>query len=121
MKLVNRSSFTLLAKQPFADWVASLEGKISSEEGYEKLSLVELREAGSVYLIDEVAQESDFITLLTQSWQLMFENELSAWDEFGDYWPLISRENFEQWFELQTNVMTFDLSADAIMTAAMSD
>jgi hypothetical protein len=121
MKLINRSSFTLLAKQPFADWVASLEGKISSEDGYEKLTLEQLREAGSVYLIDEVAQESDFNDLLKQSWQQMFENELNAWDEFGDYWPVISSDNFNTWFELQTNVMTFDLSADVIMTAAMSD
>ncbi|MFT5705963.1 MAG: hypothetical protein ACI9ES_000233 [Oceanospirillaceae bacterium] len=117
MKLLNRSSFMLLPKAPFAQWVANLEGKVSSEDGYEMLSLAQLREAGSVYLIDEVAQETDFDEMLAVNWQKMFENELSAWDEFGDYWPELSKASFEDWFELQTNVMTFDLSKQQIMTA----
>ena len=120
MKLINRSSFTLLATAPFSLWVASLEGKISIEDGYEKLSLEQLREAGSVYLIDEVAQESDFVEILNSNWQQMFENELSAWDEFGDYWPVMSHDLFGQWFEIQTNVMTFDLSQEAVMTAQLN-
>ncbi|EPJ49366.1 MAG: hypothetical protein OFPII_01530 [Osedax symbiont Rs1] len=119
MKLINRSSFTLLAKAPFAEWIASLEGKIAAEDGYQKLSLAELRESGSVYLIDEVAQESDFDLLLSDGWQKMFENELSAWDQFADYWPVINYPVFTQWFEVQTNVMTFDLSTDQIMTAIL--
>jgi hypothetical protein len=117
MKLLNRSSFTLLAKAPFAQWVASLEGKISVEQGYELLTLEQLREAGSVYLIDEVAQESDFYDFLAKHWQAMFENELSAWDEFGDYWPALSAQDFDDWFELQMNVMSFDLSKEPLMTA----
>ena len=119
MKLLNRSSFTLLAKLPFAQWVASLEGKISVDDGYELLSLAQLREAGSVYLIDDVAQETDFDDFMQSSWENMFKNELSAWDEFEDYWPQISESLFEQWFEVQANVMTFDLSADPIMTATV--
>lgn len=120
MKLINRSSFTLLAKAPFANWVASLEGKISADEGYELLSLEQLRESGSVYLVDEVVQEQDFDTLLGGSWQKMFENELSAWDEFGDYWPAVSVELFEQWFDCQANLMSFDLSLDPMMSANIS-
>ena len=117
MKLLNRSSFTLLAKTPFAQWIASLDGKISTEDGYELLSLEQLRESGSVYLIDEVAQESDFVEFLEQHWSAMFANELSAWDEFEDYWPKLDKVLFEQWFEVQTNVMTFDLSKEPILTA----
>ncbi len=121
MKLINRSSFTLLAKAPFAQWVASLEGKISAEEGYECLSLEQLRESGSVYLIDEVAQESDFTDFLAQHWSVMFANELSAWDEFEDYWPSLNKALFEQWFEVQMNVMSFDLSAAPILTANLAE
>ena len=120
MKLINRSSFTLLAKAPFANWVATLEGKISVDDGYELLSLAQLRESGSVYLIDEVAQEQDFDTLFTSSWQQMFENELSAWDEFGDYWPEINIELFRQWFDCQENLMSFDLCKDQMMSAKIS-
>jgi hypothetical protein len=121
MKLINRSSFNLLAKAPFAQWIASLEGKISQEQGYELLSLEQLREAGSVYLIDEVVQEEDFDQLLLEHWQKMFENELSAWDEYADYWPSLSFDLFTQWFELQANLMSFDLSQEPIMTAKMSE
>ena len=121
MKLINRSSFTLLAKAPFAQWVASLDGKISAEEGYECLSLEQLRESGSVYLIDEVAQESDFTDFLAQHWSAMFANELSAWDEFEDYWPPLNETMFEQWFEVQMNVMSFDLSKAPILTANLTE
>lgn len=121
MKLINRSSFTLLAKAPFAQWVASLDGKISADEGYECLSLEQLRESGSVYLIDEVAQESDFTDFLEQHWLAMFANELGAWDEFEDYWPELGKELFGQWFEVQTNVMSFDLSNEAILTANLAE
>ncbi|MGB1238526.1 MAG: hypothetical protein ACPG4U_09975 [Pseudomonadales bacterium] len=119
MKLLNRSSFTLLAKAPFAQWVASLEGKISAEEGYECLSLAQLREAGTVYLVTEVAQESDFEQQLDSHWQQMLNNELAAWDEFGDYWPQLSRSQFSEWFEVQCNLMTFDLSVEPMMTASL--
>lgn len=121
MKLLNRSSFTLLAKAEFANWVASLQGKISEEDGYEYLSLEQLRESGSVYLIDEVAQETDFSDFINVHWSVMFANELSAWDEYGDYWPEISRTTFEQWFEVQTNVMTFDLSTQPVLTANLQE
>lgn len=121
MKLLNRSSFTLLAKAPFAQWIASLEGKKSCEEGYELLSLAQLRESGSLYLIDEVVHEDDFERLIQDSWRKMFENELTAWDEFEDYWPALSYSRFTQWFDVQTNLMTFDVSLDPIMSATISD
>ena len=110
----------MLAKAPFAQWVASLEGKVSVEDGYELLTLEQLREAGSVYLIDEVVEEEDFEKLLHTSWQIMLENELSAWDEYADYWPPLSYELFTQWFDLQANLMSFDLSDAPIMSAKIS-
>lgn len=121
MKLLNRSSFTLLAKAPFARWIASLEGLLDEDSGYECLSLSQLRESGSVYLIEEVAQESDFEHWLAEHWLMMLKNELSAWDEFGDHWPALTLDVFSQWFEVQTNVMTFDLANEQIMMANMSE
>ena len=52
----------------------------------------------------------------------MFENELAAWDEFGDHWPEpLSRERFLEWFELKPQLMAIDLSAEPLMLAPLMD
>jgi len=116
MKLINRSGFAVLPRQPFADWTQSLP----QDEMHETLSLEEQRQEGTVYLIDEVESEDDFARALGQHWQKIFENELSAWDEFGDHWPAeLSSQLFDQWFELRPQVMTLDLSSQPLMTASL--
>lgn len=118
MKLLNRSAFSLLPKQAFVDWVNALPE--DEQEPRPVLSLAEHRQEGSVYLIDEVDDENAFNTALGQMWRTMFENELTAWDEFGDYWPEpLTQELFQQWFELQPQLMTFDLASSALMTAKL--
>ena len=44
-----------------------------------------------------------------------------SWDEFEDYWPPINETLFEQWFEVQMNVMSFDLSKAPILTANLTE
>jgi len=118
MKLLNRSAFAVLPCQPFVDWVNQLP---HDEEGInEVLTLDEHRQEGTVYLIDEVDSEQALEEALAQHWAAMFENELAAWDEFGDHWPESrSLEVFLQWFELKPQVLALDLSQQPLMTAAL--
>ena len=110
MKLLNRSGLSIRPRQPFADWISSHTADAPS--------LDELRREAMLYLINEVEQEQDFIDAIDQHWQTIFRNELEAWDEFGDHWPTeLTPELFEQWFDLDVQLMTFDLSGEPLMLA----
>ncbi len=118
MKLLNRSAFAVVPKQPFVDWANALA---SDEEGLnETLTLAEHQREGTVYLIDEVQSEEDFEHAIAQFWPKMFENELAAWDEMGDAWPEPrTQAMFADWFELKPQVMAIDLLSEPLMTAAL--
>ena len=112
MKLLNRSGLSIRPLQPFADWLHSFNADAPS--------LDELRAEAMLYLIDEVEAEEDFANAIDRHWRTIFENELEAWDEFGDNWPeLLTPEMFESWFELDVQVMSFDLSDAALMRAPL--
>lgn len=113
IKLLNRSAIVIRAKQPMADWVA----RVAPDE---ETDLATLRMEGTVYLIDEVEEESGFVQALGRSWRAIFENELAAWDEFGDDWPdKRDQMMFEQWFEADPQVLAFDLSAQSLLRAEL--
>ena len=120
MKLLNRSAFVVLPKQPFVDWTNGLD--LDEPEFQQHLTLEEQRQEGTVYLVDEVESEEDFKKHLTENWQQIFENELSAWDEMADCWPsTLSLEIFHKWFDLYPQVMALDLSRQPLMTADLNE
>lgn len=119
MKLLNRSSLTLLAKAPFAEWVATLP---VDEFGSSDISLGSLQKEGNVYLIGEVESEDDFRREIGQHWRSIFENELTAWDEMGDFWPSdLSLELFHQWFTVGHQLMVFDLTEETLLVAPLDN
>ncbi|UTW13604.1 hypothetical protein [Marinobacterium rhizophilum] len=121
MKLLNRAAFALLPRQPFADWVGSLPADVAQESDPDT-SLAALRAEGTLYLIDEVFSETDFDAAVQRHWRQMFENELSAWDEFADHWPAgLSIELFDGWFELQPQLMAIDLSSSPLLLAPLQE
>lgn len=120
MKLLNRSALAIHAKAPFADWVLQLPADEDASLG--PVSRESLLAEGNVYLIDEVEDEADLTAAIGQRWQTIFENELAAWDEFGDAWPSpLSAELFAEWFEVKPQLMTFDLADDTLLVAPLSD
>ncbi|WP_420598858.1 hypothetical protein [Neptuniibacter sp.] len=120
MKLLNRSAFVVLPRQPFADWTNKLN--VDADGLHQHLTLEEQRKEGTVYLIDEVANESDFNDALSTQWLKIFHNELSAWDELGDFWPHeLSYELFRQWFDVHHQIIALDLSEQPLMMAALDE
>ncbi len=80
------------------------------------------RAEGTLYLIDEVFSEADFDKAIARHWRQMFENELSAWDEFGDHWPgSLNQALFAAWFELKPQLMAIDLSTEPLLLAPLLD
>ncbi len=123
MKLLNRAAFALLPCQPFADWVGTLPADAQQEpDQHQDTSLAALRAEGTLYLIDEVFSEADFDAAVQRHWRQMFENELSAWDEFADHWPAeLSLALFEAWFELKPQLMAIDLSSSPLLLAPLQE
>lgn len=112
MKPLNRSGLSIRPRQPFVDWLHSFDAQAPT--------LDELRNEAMLYLIDEVEAEEDFVKAIDRHWRAIFKNELEAWDEFGDYWPQpLTPELFELWFELDIQLMSFDLSDAALMRASL--
>lgn len=112
MKLLNRSGLSIRPRQPFAQWLESFMP--------EAPSLDQLRIEAMLYLIDEVEHEEAFAQAIDQHWRTIFENELEAWDEFGDNWPTeLTPEMFENWFELDVQLLAHDLSRQPLLRASL--
>jgi len=111
MRLINRSGISIKPKAPFHEWLLA-----GSEEPVP--SLEELRCESNVYLFDEVDSEEEFVLAIEKHWREVFENELSAWDEFEDFWPKpLSLALFKAWFDVDLQLMSFDLSDQPLMRA----
>ncbi|MEH6813287.1 MAG: hypothetical protein V7677_12215 [Motiliproteus sp.] len=120
MKLINRSALVVRPKQPYVSWVNNLDSQVSGLE--QELTLEQHLREGRVYLIDEQPQLGELNDILKDHWQMMFENELGGWDEFADHWPTpLSQTQFESWFDVQPQLMVFDLSSDALLVADISE
>jgi hypothetical protein len=120
MKLLNRSAFVVLPREPFVSWTNSLD--VDADGLHQSLSIEEQRREGTVYLIDEVSNEADFTKALEAQWSHIFHNELSAWDELGDCWPHdINYETFQLWFDIYPQIMAIDLSTKPLMMANLEE
>lgn len=117
MKLINRSGFAILPRQPFVDWANQQHDELNQQ-----LSLEEHRAEGSVYLTEEFQSEEDLSEQLAQHYEKIFDNELAAWEEFGDHWPEErTLELFLEWFEVIPQVMAIDLLKKPLLMAPLED
>ena len=117
MKLINRSALVVLPRQPYADWVNGLDIATSGLEA--PLTLADHRREGRVYLVSEQETAAAVTLTLESLRERILDNELSAWDEFGDHWPPRSPDLFEAWFEVQPQLLCFDLSSEPLLVATL--
>ncbi|MCW8885534.1 MAG: hypothetical protein OQK12_09805 [Motiliproteus sp.] len=105
-------------RQPYVDWVNGLDAETTGLE--QSMSLEQHQSEGRVYLIEEQQQPQSADNLLESCWHQIWENELRGWDEFGDDWPTIEGlEQFLQWFDVEPQLLTFDLAKEPLMVADM--
>ncbi|MTI15160.1 hypothetical protein [Sansalvadorimonas verongulae] len=115
MKMLNRSALRLRARPAFLEWCAS----VAPDDAEELSALkVQLEQTGTVYLIDEVESEQDFINAVVNSAVNILTNELSTWCADTALWPQnLTLELLENWFTIDTELMCFDLSAQPLLVA----
>ena len=103
-EFVDRSAVVLLPKKPMLDWINQ-----HGEPGGE-LSLKQVRQDPTVYLVPSVEDSGDQQQVLLYLWRDLFERELLEWITEPKRWPK-SRdlETFNRWFEISWRSSVVDL------------
>ena len=101
---VNRSVLVVRPRQPYLDWVHSID------EGGKKFTLEDLRLDCTAYLIPEVLDDDHQAQIVAAIYEEVFEHELWAWMRDPDVWPpQRDLRTFRQWFELEFCSVTLDV------------
>jgi hypothetical protein len=116
MSEINRSLVILKPKQPFLDWARTLDDEDKN------LTLEQLAEDSTAYLIPELWQESDQRSLLESHYDVFFEEQLSGWWTDEAAWPKKRDLNmFLDWFEVEFHSLVFDLCDEPIRVIEIRD
>lgn len=109
MSEINRSLIILKPKGPFLDWTRTLE------EAGKDLTLEQLRDDSTAYLLPEFWDNSDRQEFLEFAYPVLFEEQLAEWwtDETG--WPKNrDLKMFLDWFEVEFHSLVIDLCGEPL-------
>lgn len=117
MKMLNRSAMTVKLTQDFVDWINDLDADS------EQLSLQEVNEEATVYLIPEIEDENQLNETVEEFYLNVLENELKSWEEDESRWPEpMDMTLFERFIQLDPAVMVFDLDyGNGLQSASVDD
>jgi hypothetical protein len=104
MIAINRTAFIVTPGQPFLDWLHRVDR--SSDE----LTLEDLQEDPTIYLLAECETEEDARAYLEKKCGEIFEEQLDGWYRAPSTWPKQrDMDAFERWFEWSSHSMVVDL------------
>ena len=105
MRTINRSAVVVVPKQPFLDWLHSVD--LTSGE----LTLADARRDTGIYLLPEYDLEPELEAYLEEVCEGIFEEQLNSWCRAEELWPEDRNFSiFRQWFECRFHSMLFDLA-----------
>jgi len=99
--MLNRAAVTVRPKQPFIDWVASVDDAgLTPDEDDE----------ATVYLVPAYTDEDEAWEVLEEVYESIFEAELYGWHDDEAAWPQERDfETFQAWFEIELHAIVEDL------------
>ncbi len=107
---LNRSLIILRHKQPFFDWLTSVDPDPS-------LTLANMEDDSDTFLIPGeqlIDSESSAQMWVEQRWAGLFDHMLTSWITDKDAWPKKrSLQMFRQWFAIEYHSMVWDLAVTA--------
>lgn len=114
--MLNRGMVILRCKKPFADWLNE------NDPMPRNLSLVEINEEGSVFLIpgydsqvEPVEIHEDAVRWVERRWQMFFEHILNDWLMDESLWPKKrTLKMFREWFSVEFNSMVWDMADEPL-------
>ncbi|HYJ85659.1 MAG TPA: hypothetical protein VEW46_06375 [Pyrinomonadaceae bacterium] len=105
---IDRCLLIVKPKQPFLDWSQSIDYQVD-------LTLADLREDSTAYLIPEYEMISEQAEILEWCYQFVFEAELKSWYTDPELWPKERNlEMFLEWFDVRFHSLVFDLLKEPI-------
>ena len=109
MSEINRSLILLKPKQPFLDWLRALDDDDNN------LTLKELSDDSTAYLVPEIWQDSDQPAILEWCYDILFEEQLESWWTDEALWPKArDLKMFLDWFEVEFHSLVLDLCNEPI-------
>ena len=107
LPIVNRAAVMLKPAQGYLEWARECP------EAIPDLTLKQLGEEGTVYLIPETNDKPD--KWLRRNFVAMFENELEAWYTDRDFWPKDrSFKSFKKFFKVRFCSIVLDLGKGSL-------
>ena len=104
--MLNRSAVAVRPKQPFLDWVNSVEPDSS-------VTLDELQK--TLYLVPDYEDPADAEKVLNKVCEEIFCRELKGWYTLESLWPQDrSLRVFKQWFDVEHFDQVDDVGSDPI-------
>jgi len=117
MKMLNRSAISVKLRQPFVDWINSV-----SDSGEEEVTLDEVNQESTSYLVPELEEEEDLENLIEDRYLDILENELFSWEEDDSLWPEdMDRALFDEFIRIEPAFMVFDLDDHDPLLAQVLD
>ncbi len=109
--MLNRSALIIRYKQPFVDWINSVETGL---ENARTLTINDLNEENNVYLI-EVEDQEELEEWLDLHHEDLFEDELYSWYTDSSLWPEDrSLDQFVTWCAFDLYTMVFDTGSSPL-------
>ena len=106
MSEINRSLIVVMPKQPFLDWLLSVDPD-------HQLDLEEISDDPTAYLIPECGTDEEREQIIDWCADFLFEQELWSWYTDEDLWPVRrDAQTFREWFEVKFHSLVFDVVGD---------
>lgn len=108
--MLNRAALIFRYKQPFVDWINSVDPSPASHT----LSLSDVEDERTVYLI-EVEDENELARWLIANHRQVFEHELYGWYADPELWPRDrSLKVLQEWCSFELNTVVVDMGESPI-------
>lgn len=99
--MINRSAVILRPGPPFIEWASKLDdsGIVPSSEGEQ-----------TVYLVPEFEDDIEAMEVLSEGYELLFEEQLAGWHTDESAWPSNRTfKMFREWFVIEQHSLVIDL------------
>jgi hypothetical protein len=111
MRVVNRTSVTVVGAEPYVEWTRRRDADFAKGA----VTVARTRTYGTAFLLPELEQEEDLLEWVEDNYAWIFEFQLSAWTEDESAWPAErDLKMFRAWFRIDLHSVVVDIGDDDI-------
>ncbi len=106
----------LICKQPYLDWVNSLDPTQSGSWTFEQLN-----EDNDTFMIPQFVDPRDSMKWVEERWHVLFDNMLFNLDTDEAVWPEgKTLKMFHEWFDVQIHSLVWDMANEPLAVEGWS-